>query len=214
MLLEMESLQCASLSGDGVVGDVTGCGYVTPDSTLSVKNLSLSTLPLYYTGAGVLDIHLNGTNVGEYGRLVSSGDVSLGTGRLFPSAGFNPQAGQIYTIIEKTSPGAITNAPFGPEGTITNLNGMPFRISYVGGDGNDVTLTATPPRLDVARTNPAQVRLSWPTNYPGFQLQRASAIDGSASWSNHPMSPVVMGSNYTVTQPAATNQEFFRLKQP
>ena len=91
---------------------------------------------------------------------------------------------------------------------------MPFRISYVGGDGNDVTLTATPPRLDIARTNAAQVRLFWPTNYPGFQLLRASAIDGSASWSNHPMSPVVMGSNYTVTQPAATNQEFFRLKQP
>jgi hypothetical protein len=90
---------------------------------------------------------------------------------------------------------------------------MPFRVSYVGGDGNDLTLTATLPRLNILRTNPAQVRLSWPTNYPGFQLLRASAIDGSASWSNHPTSPVVMGSNYTVTQPAATNQEFFRLKQ-
>ena len=91
---------------------------------------------------------------------------------------------------------------------------MPFRISYVGGDGNDVTLTATPPQLNIARTNPAQVRLSWPTNYPGFQLLRASAIDGSASWSNHPMSPVVVGDGYTVTLPVATNQEFFRLRQP
>src|SRR6185369_16463983 len=59
-----------------------------------------------------------------------------------PSAGFNPPPGQVFTIVEKTSPGAITNAPFGPEGTITTLNGMPFRLSYVGGDGNDVTLTA------------------------------------------------------------------------
>jgi hypothetical protein len=140
--------------------------------------------------------------------------VSVNTGSLLPSPGFNPQAGQVFTIVEKTSPGPIANAIFGPEGKITTLNGMPFRISYVGGDGNDVTLTATLPRLDIARTNPAQVRLSWPTNYPGFNLLRASAIDGSASWSNHPMSPVVMGSNYTVTQPAATNQEFFRLKQP
>jgi hypothetical protein len=206
--IDMESLTCAFLSGDGVIGDVTGCGDIVPDSTLSVKNLSLGNY------RGILDIHLNGTNVGEYGRLVSSGDVSLGRGFLLPSAGFNPQAGQIFTIVEKTSPGPIANEFLGPEGTITTLNGMPFRISYVGGDGNDVTLTATPPRLDVARTNPAQVRLSWPTNYPGFQLLRASAIDGSASWSNHPMSPVVMGSNYTVTQPAATNREFFRLKQP
>ncbi len=212
MLWEMESAACPSLSGDGVVGDVTGCGYITLDSTLSVK--SLGGPGASQAGWRVLDIHLNGTNVGEYGRLVAPGDVRLGQGRLFPSAGFNPQAGQVFTIVEKTSPGPMTNAVFGPEGTITTLNGMPFRISYVGGDGNDVTLTATPPRLNIARTNPAQVRLSWPTNYPGFQLLRASAIDGSASWSNHPMSPVVMGSNYTVTQPAATNQEFFRLKQP
>jgi len=27
------------------------------------------------------------------------------------------------------------------------------------------------------------------------------------------MSPVLLGGDYTVTQPAATNQEFFRLKQ-
>ena len=210
---EFESAACPFLSGDGVVGDVFGCGHIILDSTLSVKSLG---------GPGasqaswrVLDIHLNGTNVGEYGRLISSGDVTLTGGSLSASPGFNPQPGQIFTIVEKTSPGAITNAPFGPEGSLTTLNGMPFRISYVGGDGNDVTLTAnTPPRLDIARTNSAQVRLSWPTNYPGFQLLRASAIDGSPSWSNHLMSPVVMGSNYTVTQPAATNQEFFRLKQP
>jgi hypothetical protein len=200
----------ASLSGDGLVGDVAdfGSSRITPDSTLSVKNISGGG-----SGPATLIIRLNGTNLGEYGRLVASGNVSLSQGSLLPSAGFHPQPGQVFTIVEKTSPGPISNAIFGPEGTITNLNGMPFRISYVGGDGNDVTLTATLPRLDIARTNPAQVRLSWPTNYPGFQLQRASAIDGSASWSNHPISRVVMGSNYTVTQPAATNQEFFRLQQ-
>ena len=203
--ISIKTLIAGSLSGDGVVGDVTGgSGSITLDSTLSAKNVSVRSL----------FIHLNGTNVGEYSRLVASGDVRLGSGRLLPSAGFNPQAGQVFTIVEKTSPGAIPNAIFGPEASFTTLNGMPFRISYVGGDGNDVTLTATPPRLNIARTNAATVRLSWPTNYPGFQLQRASAIDGSAPWSNHPTSPLLMGSNYTVTQPAATNQEFFRLKQP
>jgi len=139
MLWEMESASCPSLSGDGVVGDVTGCGHITPDSTLSVKNLG------HYGGWGGLDIRLNGTNVGEYGRLVASGDVSLSSGSLLPSAGFNPQAGQIYTIVEKTSPGLITNEFLGPEGTVTYMNGMPFRISYVGGDGNDVTLTVVTP---------------------------------------------------------------------
>jgi hypothetical protein len=141
----MESLLCPTLSGDGVIGDVTGCGDIVPDSTLSVKNLSLG------NNRGVLYIHLNGTNVGEYGRLVASGDVSLYSGRLLPSAGFNPQAGQVFTILEKTSPGPITGRFtgtgefLGPEGSITYLNGMPVRISYIGGDGNDVTLTVVTP---------------------------------------------------------------------
>src|SRR4029434_3260023 len=129
---EMETFSCPFLSGDGVVGDVTGCGSVTLDSTLSVKNI----------GGVALSIRLNGTNVGEYGRLVAPGNVGVGNGGLVPSLGFNPQPGQVFTIVDKTSPGPIPNAIFGPEGTITNLNGMPFRIGYVGGDGNDVTLTA------------------------------------------------------------------------
>jgi hypothetical protein len=210
MLWEMESASCPSLSGDGVIGDVTGCGHIDLDSTLSVKNLG------HYGGWGGLDIRLNGTNVGQYGRLVASGDVSLSSGRLLPSGGFNPQAGQVFAILEKTSPGLIANEFLGPEGTITYLNGMPFRISYVGGDGNDVTLTAIPPRLNIARTpDRAKLRLSWSTNYPAFHLQRASAIDGAAPFSFHdvPVSPVLIGGDYTITAPAATNHEFFRLKQ-
>lgn len=217
MFWEFESAACPFLTGDGVVGDVLGCGHIILDSTLSVT--SLAGPGASQASYRVLDIHLNGTDVGAYGKLISSGDVTLTGGSLSASPGFNPQPGQVFTIIDKTSAGPITTLPgydpavFGPEGTIITLNGMPFRLSYVGGDGNDVTLTATPPRLNIVRTNPAQVRLSWPTNYPGFQLLRASAIDGPASWSNHLTSPVVMGSNYTVTQPIATNQEFFRLKQ-
>jgi hypothetical protein len=134
-LWEMESAACASLSASGVVGEVNGCGHITLDSTLSVNNLG------HYGGWGGLDIRLNGTNVGQYGRLVSSGDVSLTGGSLGASAGFNPQPGQAFTIVEKASPGVIANEFLGPEGSVKILNGMPLRLSYVGGDGNDVTLT-------------------------------------------------------------------------
>src|SRR5688572_17603524 len=200
-----KTLLSSSLRGEGQVGDVTGgTSYLILDSTLAARNVSVT----------YLSIILNGTNVGQYGRLVASGNVSASSGFLNASAGFNPEQGQVYTIVEKTSPGPVTSTFFGPEGTIITLNGMPFRLSYVGGDGNDVTLTATPLRLKVARTpDPAQVRLSWSTNYPGFRLQRASAIDGSAPWLFHDAPPVVMGGDYTVTVPAVTNHEFFRLKQ-
>jgi hypothetical protein len=133
-----------TLGGGGLAGDVSGTGFISLDSTLSVKNLSVG---------GSLYIYLNGTNVGEYGRLVASGAVGLRSFvNLLPSAGFNPQEGQIYTIVEKTSPGPIGSSNLGPEGTVTYLNGMPFRISYVGGDGNDVTLTATTDVLSLVDT--------------------------------------------------------------
>src|SRR5688572_28268671 len=145
MFWEFESAACPFLRGDGVLGDVLGCGRIILDSTLSVKSLGGRGASQY--GSRTLDIHLNGTNVGEYGRLISSGDVTLSGGSLSASPGFNPQPGQVLTIVEQTSPGPITTVPgydttlFGPEGKIITLNGMPFRLSYVGGDGNDVTLT-------------------------------------------------------------------------
>src|SRR5213075_2332183 len=94
MLWEMESAACPSLSGDGVVGDVTGCGHLTLDSTLSVKSLGGPGASQY--GWRVLNIRLNGTNVAEYGRLISSGDVTLSGGSISPSPGFHPQAGQVF----------------------------------------------------------------------------------------------------------------------
>src|SRR6185503_16556399 len=96
------------------------------------------------------------------------------------SPGFNPQPGQVFTIVEKTSPGAITIAPFGPEGSFTTLNGMPFRISYVGGDGNDVTLTANTPPV-VTWQQPAN-NAAFP---PGFAISlRARATDSDGTVSN------------------------------
>jgi hypothetical protein len=216
MLWEFESAACPNLSGDGVVGDVMGCGHFILDSTLSVKNL----VPV--TGFWrVLDIRLNGTNVGEYGRLIVSGDVNLSGGSLLPSAGFNPQAGQIYTIVEKTSPGVIPNEFLGPEGTVTTLNGMPFRISYTGGDGNDVTLTTltapdAPPTVTITNPPngavfepPASFTLGAAAADPGgsvtnvqFFLDATSLGNDTSSPYSVPVSGLVVG-NYTLTAVAS-----------
>jgi hypothetical protein len=214
----MESASCPSLSGDGVVGDLTGCGSITPDSTLSVKNLGPGVSPptAYWR---ILNIHLNGTNVGEYGRLVASGDVNLSGGGLLPSAGFNPQAGQIYTIVEKTSPGPITgpvtSAFFGPEGSIAYLNGMPFRISYVGGDGNDVTLTVVTPVPivlgAVQRSFGTQFVFSYSANV-GLRY----AVERGATWSNWTTirSDTANVNPMTFTDTAATNRmNFYRVRR-
>src|SRR6185503_6003670 len=179
MFWEFESAACPFLRGDGVVGDVLGCGHIVLDSTLSVKSLGGRGASQY--GWRALDIRLNGTNVGEYGRLISSGDVTLTGGSLSASPGFNPQPGQVFTIVDKTSPGPMTTLPgynaaiFGPEGTVTTLNGMPFRISYVGGDGNDVTLTAQ------ATNTPPAVAITSPPGGAAFTAPASFSLQASAS---------------------------------
>jgi len=207
MLFEMESAAGSYLSGDGVIGDVTGgYGHITLNSTLSAKNVSLNNW---------LNIHLNGTNVGEYGRLVASGDVRLYGGRLLPSAGFNPRSGQVYTIVEKTSPGPITNAFLGPEGIITYLNGMPFRISYVGGDGNDVTLTVVTPvpivLSGIQRPFDTQSVFSYSADV-GLRY----AVERSATLTNWTTirSDTANVNPMTVTDTAATNRmNFYRVRR-
>lgn len=104
--------------------------------------------------------------------LVVTGHVNLATARL--TLGFADIAllGTPLTLIEKTSPGAITGGFVGlAEGgfrTATNeANGLVtrYRISYSGGDGNDVTLTpVAPPPTGLTRTwTGAGADALWPT---------------------------------------------------
>jgi autotransporter-associated beta strand protein len=75
-------------------------------------------------------------------------------------AGTGLAAGDVVTIVRKTHPDAIVGTFAGlPEGAIvTPISGAgTFRISYVGGDGNDITLTyIAPPVQPAAVTAPAR----------------------------------------------------------
>lgn len=74
-----------------------------------------------------------------------------------------------------------------PQDATVKVNGVTLKISYTGGDGNDVTLTAQPPAPTAARlayfrataAGTGQVALSWGTLVEvqtlGFQVERATA---------------------------------------
>jgi len=81
--------------------------------------------------------------INSIGKLTVAGSVNLGNSILdVEHLGFPPAPGQIFTIVNKTSAGAI-QATFNnlPERAGLLIGGVTFTISYVGGDGNDVTLT-------------------------------------------------------------------------
>ncbi|HKX62414.1 MAG TPA: autotransporter-associated beta strand repeat-containing protein, partial [Verrucomicrobiae bacterium] len=133
----------AVLSGNGSVPAVAAYsggfgGSVSPGASpgrLSVQgaaNLSNTELR----------IELNGTSPGTgYDQLRAAGTVTLVKTILAVTAGFVPGTNETFTILEKTSAGPITGNFFNiPEGGLIDAGPAKFRITYQGGDGNDVVL--------------------------------------------------------------------------
>jgi len=88
---------------------------------------------------------IGGTNAcADYDQLQVSGSVNVTGGTLQTSVinSFAPTAGQTFEIIDNTGGSAVTGTFAGlPEGATFTSGGATFKISYVGGTGNDVTLT-------------------------------------------------------------------------
>src|SRR5678815_99286 len=73
-------------------------------------------------------------------RLVVLGTVSLANPVLEVSLSLNPPlAGEQFTLIDNDGSDAVTGTFAGlPEGSVFTADNESFRISYAGGDGNDV----------------------------------------------------------------------------
>lgn len=91
-----------------------------------------------------LNIEVNGTVAGTgYDQINVTGSVSLGGATLNVTTAFTPTAGNTFTIINNDGADAVTGTFAGlPEGTVFFVGGNSFSISYAGGSGNDVVLTA------------------------------------------------------------------------
>jgi uncharacterized delta-60 repeat protein len=124
-----------SVIAPGAGGNTTGILKVNGDVTFA-PNASISRLR----------IDLNGTVAGSgYDRLRTTGTINLGSSNSLTLAiggGFVPAGGETFLIIDNAGPNPVAGTFSGrSEGTLFTVGGTTFRISYVGGDGNDVTLT-------------------------------------------------------------------------
>jgi hypothetical protein len=135
-----------TLSGSGTVGDVSNYGRLTPGgwlvspptaATLKTRNLSIG------RSAQTSFVILGpGSSTG----LAVTGGVEVGGLLNLSSLPGVQGLGKQYTLIDNDGTdqvvGAFLNAP---EGALVNARGTLFRITYHGGDGNDVVATAAPP---------------------------------------------------------------------
>lgn len=133
----------------GGSGGSTGAITVESGGTLAPgasPGILSTTGTLDLAGGATFSLELNGTTAGTgYDQMIVGGDISLGGSTLSLSLGFAPNDGDMFTILlnNGTNPigGTFTGLANGAEFTI---GAESFSISYVGGDGNDVVLTAVP----------------------------------------------------------------------
>jgi uncharacterized repeat protein (TIGR01451 family) len=138
--------------------DVDGGGWLRGTGTVAAANVMggqiwpgsgnapgvLTVMNKTTFGAGYFKVDIDGPGVGTgYGRL-ATGSLELGTTATFLDVdlGYTPVAGTVFTIIANGGGKVVGTFTDLPEGASYIAGGYVFRISYVGGDGNDVTLTA------------------------------------------------------------------------
>ncbi len=144
-------LNGGTLVGATTVGPLTSQaagGTVAPGNFVGVLSSGAAT----FNAATIFDARLNGTANGTFDQLNVIGAVALGGAALQVSSGFTPGVGNTFVILNNDGADAIGGTFAGlPEGgLVATPEGFGFRISYVGGDGNDAVLTAVPAEVALA----------------------------------------------------------------
>ena len=129
-----------TLGGSGAVSMVrVASGGACSPGGASTGVLTVGSIGLE-SGATVV-IQADGATAGTgYDQLRSTGSVNL-AGATLSASGSIASASSTLTIVDVQGAAAVSGTFAGlPEGSTMTVNGVDFTISYVGGDGNDVTL--------------------------------------------------------------------------
>lgn len=212
-----------TLGGTGVVGTVTVSGSfaktIAPGASVGVLTCGNVTLSSNTTFA----VELNGPAPGSgYSQLNVNGTIALSNALLNILPGFEPPVGTAFIIINNDGSDPVFGTFAGqPEGAILNGNGIPFQISYVGGDGNDVVLTrVSPPSgvASIANVGNGQVQLQATGGLSGFTytIQAATNLTPVVLWSNIGSAVADSGGifSFTDTNAPLFPTRFYRVLSP
>ena len=139
------TLGLSGFGGTGTVGTVNVTQGAISAGTLTAPTGTLNTGSLNFTANGAYAVKIGGTAAGSYDRLNVTGTVSLNNARLAPIPwnNFRPAIGDSFTIVQNDGADAVSGTFLNaPEGSIfAGALNSAFRITYTGGDGNDIVIT-------------------------------------------------------------------------
>ena len=133
----------ATLKGRGKLADVTmkDGSHIAPGNSPGCLN----TGDTVFAASSSFDIEIGGNIVcSEYDQLKVTGTVNLNNAGLNVNllSNFKPNKGDQFIILDNDNTDAITGIFRDlPEGSHMTAAGVTFKISYTGGDGNDIILT-------------------------------------------------------------------------
>jgi len=162
-----------TLGGNGSTGAVTVeyGATLAPGAGASAGLLNTGALSL--EAGATFAVELGGANagVGGYDQIHVTGTVTLSGATLSTSliGSFAPTSGTFEIIDNDGSSDAVVGTFAGlAEGATFALGGQTYKISYTGGDGNDVTLTVAAPQA---------MQLVYETFLGGSGNQAASSVE-------------------------------------
>ncbi|MCU0707282.1 MAG: right-handed parallel beta-helix repeat-containing protein, partial [Pirellula sp.] len=134
----------ATLKGTGTfTGNVLNQGEIAPGNSPGIITINGN---YAQSSAANLEIEIQGTNPNtpDFDQLIVNGTVTLdGTLNILHLGGFIAANGDTFRIIDNDGVDAVNGAFSGlSEGATFVSDGQVYRITYVGGTGNDVVLTA------------------------------------------------------------------------
>lgn len=137
----------AVLQGDGETDmdvNVNGGGEVRPGNSPGTLEVAAVT----FAAESIFSVEINGPALGtEYSSLETTGNVTLNNSLLRIAVGPGVGAGQAFTIIQNGGgavSGQFNDLEEGETFTLNGVDGIGFSITYQGGDGNDVVVSALP----------------------------------------------------------------------
>jgi FG-GAP-like repeat len=156
-------------------GSMAKVGYINTDTGPS--NLApgingpgmMHTNFLFLSSGNTVQIDLQGTTaVTGYDQIVvcvPGNNAYLNGATLALTSTFTPASGTVFTIIDNQDNTFPIDGTFNglAEGAIITANGKDYQISYVGGTGNDVTLTVVAPTPTPTPTPTAPLITGTPT---------------------------------------------------
>ena len=129
-----------AVAGTGILGQIYGlAGSILPGDSVGTLNAGTTSLNSLITfGIQV------GTVSGISDQLNVVGAVTLNNALLTVTPGQFLAVGNVFTIINNNATDVVSGTFVGlPQNSTFSVGNYTFRISYIGGTGNDVTLTVT-----------------------------------------------------------------------